>query len=555
MSIGIGFSCRSHSAVETFMMNAVYRQKTTPRLVFSSMNDRVAVCGNMTDEVQRLQDRIAQLERELAAKSDLAQHHPANLAVLLENTSDSIWSIDADRRLVFFNSNFANRYRDWFGKLPAIGMSLDQLLPPPLCDQWQELYRRVLGGESLSIQQHYPDLGMPNVYYISLQPVWHRERIVGATGFSRDVTEFQSAQENLARQSDILQSMVDNIGDGVIVVDEHGRFLIFNPAAERMLGPRVDNITSGQWTEMYALHLPDTVTPVPEDQLPLVRAMRGETVDNFLMYMRRAEQRRGTWISVNARPLIDKDGLRRGAVALVRDITQSKRAEAALAAEQQFLEQLLLAHERDRQLMAYEIHDGLVQDITGALMHLEAVWPSQSSHTSERNSFERALGLLRESLDEGRRLISGLRPPILDEQGIVAAIAYLVGEHVSAGVAAIRFNHDVHFDRLEPLLEGTLFRIAQEALNNVKRHSKAITAAVELSQIGDRIQLQIRDWGVGFEADRVDKRRFGLRGIRERARLLRGRAIIESRPGQGTRVFVEIPMPPALQIGIKRSVE
>src|SRR5690606_9506381 len=110
-----------------------------------------------------------------------------------------------------------------------------------------------------------------------------------------------------------------------------------------------------------------------------------------------------------------------------------------------------------------------------------------------------ALTLLRESLDEGRRLISGLRPPILDEQGIVAAIAYLVGEHVAAGVAAIRFNHDVHFDRLEPLLEGTLFRIAQEALNNVKRHSHSETAAVDLSQIGDRIQLQIRDWGVGFE--------------------------------------------------------
>jgi PAS domain S-box-containing protein len=393
------------------------------------------------------------------------------------------------------------------------------------------------------------------VYFISLQPVWHRGHIVGATGFSRDVTEYKRAQEDLSRQSDILQSMVDNIGDGVVVVDEHGQFVIFNPAAQRMLGPAAANVSSGRWSELYGLHLSDMVTPIPENQLPLIRAMRGESVDDFLMYMHRDDGTQGVWLSVNARPLIDKNGLRRGGVAVVRDITLSKLAEEALAVEQQFLEQLLLAHERDRQLMAYEIHDGLVQDITGALMHLEAVWPSHASQAREGNSFERALTLLRESLDEGRRLISGLRPPILDEQGIVAAIAYLVGEHVAAGMAAIRFNHDVHFDRLEPLMEGTLFRIAQEALTNIKRHSQSRTAAVDLSQIGDRIQLQIRDWGVGFDSNQIEKRRFGLRGIRERARLLRGRAIIESWPGRGTRVFVEIPMPPTLQIGTKRSVE
>jgi PAS domain S-box-containing protein len=519
------------------------------------MNDRVAVCGNISEELQRLRDRVAELERGQPTPSDAAESQPANLAVLLENTTDAIWSIDADQRLVYFNSTFSARVHEFFGKAPALGNRPEELLPEDLCAHWKALYERVLAGESLSIEQHYAEFGVPNVYHISMQPVSHPDRIVGATGYSRDVTEYKRAQEKLSRQSDILQSMVDNISDGLVVVDEDGQFLIFNPAAQRMLGPPAANVKSGQWTRLYGLLLPDMTTPVPEDQLPLVRAMRGESVDDFMMYVRRERQRHGIWISVNARPLLDKAGVRHGGVAVVRDITQNKLAEEALAAEQQFLEQLLLAHERDRQLMAYEIHDGLVQDITGALMHLEAVWPSPSGPSREGNSFDRALMLLRESLDEGRRLISGLRPPILDEQGIVAAIAYLVGEHVSAGVAAIRFNHDVHFDRLEPLLEGTLFRIAQEALNNVKRHSQSLTAAVDLSQISDRIQLQIRDWGVGFEVNQADKRRFGLRGIRERARLLRGRAVIESRPGQGTRVFVEIPMPPAIQIGIKRSVE
>jgi signal transduction histidine kinase len=203
--------------------------------------------------------------------------------------------------------------------------------------------------------------------------------------------------------------------------------------------------------------------------------------------------------------------------------------------------------------MAYELHDGLVQEITGAMMQLEALLPQQASSSEEPSGYEVALKLLRNALDEGRRLISGLRPPILDEMGIVAALEYLVNEHATQGVCAIRFNHDVHFDRLEPLLEGTLFRIAQEALTNIKRHSQARSASVELSQIGDRIQLRIRDTGVGFEMSQVDKRRMGLRGIRERARLLRGRASIDSVPGKGTRVFVELPISPPHVFGAKRS--
>jgi PAS domain S-box-containing protein len=370
-----------------------------------------------------------------------------------------------------------------------------------------------------------------------------------------DVDSLRRQLADLQQRLDVLQLALDNISDGVAVADEAGHLLAISPAAGRIVGLGPATTTPEQWSEQFGLYLPDKVTTYPLEQLPLIRAMRGEEVVDDRVFVRNAQHPEGIWLSVNARPLLDKDGSRRGGVAVFRDITEAAKAREALLAEQQFLEQLLLAHERDRQLMAYEIHDGLVQEITGALMHLESIRPQQFSALRDAESYETAVKLLREALDEGRRLISGLRPPILDELGIVAAIEYLVGEHVSQGVSAIRFNHKVQFERLPPLLEGTIFRITQEALTNIKRHSRAPSASVELTQKGDQIQLKVRDTGVGFDPTKIDRRRLGLRGIRERARLLGGRAVIDSAPGRGTKIRVELPLTHAVQLGQRRSTE
>jgi signal transduction histidine kinase len=358
------------------------------------------------------------------------------------------------------------------------------------------------------------------------------------------------ASLQLPDDTDLLKLVVDCLSDGVAVADRDGNLLLFNPAAEQIVGMTVP-VPAEQWSDEYGLFLPDGKTRFPTDQLPLLRATRGESVDDCLVLVRNERRPEGVWLSVNARPLVDRNGAPRGGVAVFRDITEKKRAQEALASQQKFLEQLLESHERDRQLMAYEIHDGLVQDITGALMHLESIMPPETRGRSQ-TSFEVALQLLREALDEGRRVISGLRPPILDEMGIVAAIDYLVGEHATQGVSAIRFNHDVLFDHLEPLLEGTLFRITQEALTNIKKHSKARAASVDLKQAGEKVKLVIRDDGVGFDPDQVEKGRFGIRGIRERAKLLHGQALIESKPGRGTRIYVELPLALPLHLMQKR---
>jgi signal transduction histidine kinase len=185
------------------------------------------------------------------------------------------------------------------------------------------------------------------------------------------------------------------------------------------------------------------------------------------------------------------------------------------------------------------------------LVETESVPPGPA-----RKQMELALRLVREAHDEGRRLISGLRHPVLEESGSVAAIRDLI-EGQPAGGPSIELTVDAQFERLDPHLEQAIYRIAQEAVTNVRRHSKSGRASIRLTRANDRIQMEIRDWGVGFDPRRIEGTCLGLGGIRERARLLDGRAVVESSPGKGTRVFVDLPLNPQRKLATMndRSVE
>jgi PAS domain S-box-containing protein len=149
-----------------------------------------------------------------------------------------------------------------------------------------------------------------------------------------------ASEESLRKQTRILQCILDRMADGVAVVDPQGRFLVFNPAAERILGRGFAEVPPDRWPQHYGLFLPDGVTPHPLEQLPLVRALRGQEVDEAEVVVRLPDRPAAAWLSVNARPLLE-DGVLRGAVAVFRDITDRKRAEDALKESQSLYHSLV----------------------------------------------------------------------------------------------------------------------------------------------------------------------------------------------------------------------
>ena len=249
------------------------------------------------------------------------------------------------------------------------------------------------------------------------------------------------------------------------------------------------------------------------------------------------------YLVVFAKCFHSPDGKLDHVLALFDDATQHKKAQQALQKEHRTLKHLLQSSDHERQLIAYEIHDGLAQQLAGAIMqfqtykHLKETKPKEAA-----KAYDAGVTMLRQGHFEARRLIHGVRPPILDELGVVEAIAHLVHEESRRKGPKIEFHSRVDFGRLVPILENAIFRIIQEGLANACKHSKSEKLQVSLIQRKKHVRIEIRDQGVGFAPEKVSENCFGLEGMRERARLLGGKISIRTVLGKGTHITVELPL-------------
>ncbi len=166
----------------------------------------------------------------------------------------------------------------------------------------------------------------------------------------------------------------------------------------------------------------------------------------------------------------------------------------------------------------------------------------QDASAKAAQAFNEGVRLLGESVEEARRLISGLRSPVLDSAGVVAAIRDFLDPIVQHTNVEIQFAENLGAMRLAPILETAVFRIVQESVTNARKHSRSDRIRVMLKSTSDSLKVEIQDWGRGFQSSEISRSSFGLEGIQQRARLLGGRVRINTSPGEGTRVRVVFPM-------------
>lgn len=350
-----------------------------------------------------------------------------------------------------------------------------------------------------------------------------------------DVTERKEAEEAIRQRNEELRTIQEEMADGIGIVSvENPRLLRANAAFCRMVGYS---------EEEFKLLPPSVVTP-PE-LLPLIQQQ-----------LEIAKQK--GIVRSSDFPFVRKDGsifyadvavsqmIYEGQpcwISVIHDITERKEAEETLRREHRTLKHLLQSSDHERQTIAYDIHDGLAQQLAGAVMQLD-VYKSlvEKKPSDAAKAYEAAATLLQQAHAEARRLIAGIRHPVLDEAGVVEAVAHLINEQNRAKGPQIAFHSIVDFSRLVPLLENAIYRIIQEALNNACKYSQSDRVRITLLQQKDRLRIEIRDWGVGFNPKKVKEGSYGLTGIRERARLLGGKFRLNSAVGKGTRIVVELPL-------------
>jgi signal transduction histidine kinase len=197
--------------------------------------------------------------------------------------------------------------------------------------------------------------------------------------------------------------------------------------------------------------------------------------------------------------------------------------------------------EAERKRISRELHDEVGQALTSILIRLKAL----QDETDMEIISERLDGLrylTSESIEELRRLAVDLRPAILDHLGIIPALRWYVQQLADQSDLTIQFTGPEKMDRLPEEVELVLYRVAQEGLTNAIRHSQASQIEVVLEQAPHALRMHVVDDGKGFDPESLD-RGLGLVGIRERVELLKGNCGVDTTPGEGTRLWIEIPFP------------
>ncbi|OGO70262.1 MAG: hypothetical protein A2Z49_09060 [Chloroflexi bacterium RBG_19FT_COMBO_56_12] len=208
----------------------------------------------------------------------------------------------------------------------------------------------------------------------------------------------------------------------------------------------------------------------------------------------------------------------------------------------------ITAQEAERKAIAQSLHDDTGQALTMLAIQLDRIDERiPEEQKALKKQVAEARMLTTNALTELRRILSGLRPSILDDLGLVPAIRWYARTYLEAARVHVIFKApNTPFD-LPPSVATTLFRISQEAMNNIVRHAQASTATIVLQLNSQQVQLRVEDNGCGFDQERVSQdavhaNQLGLVGVRERAQLLGGKVTIESVPGKGSHLLAVIPL-------------
>ncbi|MEQ8786922.1 MAG: PAS domain S-box protein [Pirellulaceae bacterium] len=347
-----------------------------------------------------------------------------------------------------------------------------------------------------------------------------------------DITKRKLAEETLQTREAQLAGMLDNSSNVVYLKDRSGRYLLTNLRFQELFGKPESEIVGATDVEIFGAEtariFQDSDAKVWRDQAPHDFE---ETVSQ--------EDGLHTYRSVKF-PVKDQRGRMLAIGGISTDITDLTTAYADLAAKERLLRNLIDVQEREKQFICYEFHDGLVQYAAGSLMTLESLSTQQLSEKCA-TTINRVVADLRRGIEDGRRVIRGIRPTVLDDIGIRAALEDLI-DQLPAAEIAVEFDFDPAVGRLNKTLEATIYRVVQEAVHNARKHSGSNRLRIALMQVDAEVEIVVQDFGCGFDVERSRKTGFGLLGVNERVRLLNGRCRIHSEAGIGTTITVRLPL-------------
>lgn len=482
--------------------------------------------GSMVDmtPVYQVQKRVLESENRLRT--------------ILDTDPECIKLLDADGTLLDINRAGLNMIEAEDHE-QVLGKNLLMVVAEEQRKMTAELLKKAFAGEEGRLEFQMITLKNRKRWCeVSFVPFRNAEgEIISVLGVTRDMTERKEAESELARNEEKYRTLVEQAADAIALYDAAGRILDVNTGAVKLLGYSKK--------ELGTMFLKDILTPEEISRNPVrydVLQQGRSTVK-----WRKMRRKDGTVVETEVRSQQLPDGR---FLSVIRDLTERIKAEQELQNYYKQLKELNSylqnVREEERSNIAREIHDELGQQLTVLKMDISWLSKKLEQEPAPPKVRERLQGLI-EMVDNTvrsvRRISSELRPSMLDDLGLSAAIEWHTQEFKKRSGLTI----DTHIDTIDGKLPGkvaiTLFRVFQESLTNVARHADASHLTISLKLKDDRLMLMVQDNGKGFLMKDIEsKKTLGILGMKERIAIIQGEYDIQSVPGKGTTVTVSVPL-------------
>jgi PAS domain S-box-containing protein len=318
----------------------------------------------------------------------------------------------------------------------------------------------------------------------------------------------------------------------VYIKDKAGRYTLVNTRYEELFNVRNTDIRSKTDDDVLPKQVADQFRA---SDAKVLKESRSLQVEEYI------QQSDGfhTYLAVKF-PIYDETGAISGVCGILNDITAVKKAQTQL---RRLSGSIMANQEKERSAIARELHDELGQVLTA--LRMDSVWMYERFKSSDPNAAKRALTmchLIDKNIEDVRGMAFRLRPGVLDDLGLVDALEWYTADFERRTEIACVFEHE-NVPRLNDIVSTAAYRIAQEALTNIARHSGAGRVKVSLRSSNGYLSLAVVDNGQGFDALHLSESEgLGVAGMRERANLVGGFLDVKSRPQKGTRVYLKVPM-------------
>lgn len=457
-----------------------------------------------------------------------------HLTRLLAHLPVIVWSTDMRLRVT---SRYGGALVE-LGSAPGVleGPHISTLADPRDAEIVRAAHQQAVDGQSAS----YETRSRGRVFSARVDPLTSATgEVVGAVGFAIDITQRQRAEEALRDSEAQLRTIIASEPECVKLVDLQGRLIDMNPAGLGMIQADSLDLVRGQ-------PVIDLVAPEHRAAYAALhsRVLTGETGTLQFEIIGLKGARR--WLETQAVPLRDASGRVHALLGITRDITEARRAEEQVQASRAALRSLATREqhirEDERTRIAREIHDSLGQALTALKLQLAAVQAAQAAPSLGGPLSDMTL-MVDDLVKSVRSIASDLRPPILDQLGLPAAVEWLAQDFTRQTGIGCRVTVLGSQPIVTPELGTALFRIVQESLTNVLRHAGATSVDVELGVKSNCVTLEINDDGAGItEEGTTGPGSLGILGMRERAAALGGLLEVAPRSRGGTRVAAWFPV-------------